>query len=214
MSVTAASPRRTCPACQRRYAGLVANDCPVCQGIGVLSLGAAALAHYEPAAVARAIDLYLENAAHQAINRLPLGERREALEVATDELRIAGVLASTDTLARAPRHTIPDAEAATVTELEAYRVTGELGRPATRAVLSSLAAPQVDDLAPHRPRNGRVPTASLNGHLAAIAVIADPIDPIGPDVAQLAETQRVDTYRARVIAAAVPQAVHKRTTHR
>lgn len=205
------APRRTCPACSRRYAGLVADECPVCQGLGVLALGAAALHHYEAPAVARAAELYLEHAAQEATRTLTLGDRRQALEAATDELRVAGVLAGPmDTYTRAPVHVSADVEATDTLERRAVDQARQLGRQPTRLVVAALAAKPVPDLAPHRPRNGNVPTASLNGHLAAVAVIADPIDPIGPDVAQLEERQRVDNYRARVIAAAVPQAAKLR----
>lgn len=206
-----AAPRRTCPACQRRYAGLVAPECPVCSGMGVLALGAAALHHHEAAAVAKAVDLYLEHASQEATRTLALGDRRQALEAATDELRVAGILAtSAETYTRPVVHTLPDAEAESVLELDADQIVRQLGRPSSSAVRASLARRPVDDLGPHRPRLGGVPTASTNGHLSALAVIADPIDPIGPDVVTYTDRHRENTYTARVLVSAVPEVVAMR----
>ncbi len=202
-----AAPRRVCPACLRRYAGLVAAECPVCQGMGILALGAAALHHHEAPAVARAVDLYLEHAAQEAQRTLSLGDQRAALEAATDELRVAGVLAtSSETYTRPLRHTSAEAEAQSVLELDADQIVRELARPANGEIRRMLVLAPVDDLEPYRPRLGGVPTASRNGHLTAVAVIADPIDPIGPDVAHLAQQDQEHTYQGRVLAGAVPRA--------
>lgn len=205
------TPRRVCPACQRRYAGLVAADCAVCQGLGVLNLGAAALAHYDAAPVARAVELYLEAHARRHRHELPLGQHRQGLESAVDELRIAGVLAAPHeggTPARAPIPT--DAASARVAELDSYRVARALGTPVTTIVVAALAAPPVDDLAQVRPRDGRAPTGSANGHRSALATAADPLDPLGDDTAVIAATRYADTHRANVIAAAVPVAANRR----
>lgn len=209
-----AIPRRLCPACQRRYAGLVAHDCPVCAGTGVLALGAAALHHYDTAAVARAVDLYLEHAAQEATTRLPLGDRRQFLEAAVDELRTAGVLASTaDAAGRPARTPSPgDAGSVRVAELEAHRVTRALGRPPTPRVAAALAArpdPALPGVTARRNR-GEVPHVSSTGHPAAVPTIADPIDPLGDDVAVLVSRRRNTDHLATVIATAVPKAARDR----
>lgn len=209
-----AQPRRVCPACARRYAGLVATDCPICRGLGVLTLGAAALHHYDTAAVARAIDIYLEHHAQTIRDQLPLGNRRAALEAATDNLRTAGILASTADAAGTPARTPTphDTASARVTEQEAYRVTRDLGAHPTTRVLAALAAPPLPpgDLPTARPRNGTIPTASTTGHQSATATIADPIDPLGPDTTTITNTRATTDYRARVIAAAIPTAANRR----
>lgn len=211
-----ALPRRLCPACARRYAGLVAHDCPVCAGRGVLTLGAAALHHYDTPAVARAVDLFLEHAAQQATHHLPLSDRRSALEAATDDLRVAGVLSSTadasGTPARAPGPT--DTASARVTELNAHRLTRDLGRPPTPRVAAALTSRPDPALTDARPRDGRPPQASAQGHRAALATIADPIDPLGPDVAVLVSTRRNTDHTATVIATAVPKAARDRRKRR
>lgn len=206
-------PRRTCPACARRYAQLVAPDCPVCQGLGVLNLGPAALAHHTPAAVSRAVELHLEGTSRRTQGELPLGQHRDALEAAVDELRLAGVLASPhDT---APTDTVPDvpetfAEVVDA-ELAGRRASRDvLGTPVTRPIVDALAADPVADVTDLRPRTGRPPTGSAGGHRSALATIADPIDPLGPDTAVIQTTRYADTHRARVIAAATPHAARRK----
>lgn len=205
-------PRRVCPACARRYAGLIESACVICQGLGVLALGAAALAHYEPAAVSRAVELYLEARAQRTQAELPLGHRPAALSAAVDELRLAGVLASTADAAGTPARTTgpPDAASARVTELDAYRAAHALGTPATPRVLNALRAPKVTDLTEARPRDGRIPTASRTGDRSALATIADPIDPLGPDTDAILAARVATGYRAKVIATAVPTVTRRR----
>lgn len=207
-----AIPRRTCPACARRYAGLVSADCPICRGLGVLPLGAAALHAFEPDAVARAVELYLEHAAQAATERLDLGDRRDALEVATDELRAAGVLASSAAGVGTPAHPSGPGGATSpgVVEVDARRLAHAAGRTLKGGEDVTLALPPLTDLQGHRYRDGRTPTASANGHRAALAVIADPIDPLGPDVAELAADRFATDHQAEVIAQATPHAAHQR----
>lgn len=209
-----AAPRRLCPACVRRYAGLVAVDCPVCHGLGVLTLGAGALHHYPTAAVARAVDLFLEHAAQEAAAGLPLGDRRAFLEAATDELRVAGVLSSTaDGSGHPARTPAPaDAAAARVTELDAHRLARDLGRPPTPRVAAAIAArpdPTLPGVRVARTR-GDVPAVSATGHPSALATICDPIDVLGPDVALLQSDRRNTDHTAAILAEATSEAAHRR----
>lgn len=206
-------PRRTCPACARRYAGLVDPECPICHGLGVLTLGAGALHHYDPPAVARSVELYLEHAAQHARATLPLAGWRFTLEAAADQLRHAGILAAHSDDAGTPAHDPRPADpaAAPVVELDAHRATRQLTHtPVTAAVLNGLAAPPLTTLTPDvRPREAP-PTASANGHRSSIAVIADPIDPLGPDTAALNVTRRGTDHRGTVIAASVNPTVRRK----
>jgi len=208
-------PRRTCPACARRYAQLVTPDCPVCQGLGVLQLGPAATAHHTPAAVSRAIELYLEDTARRTRDELPLSQHRDALAVAVDELRLAGVLASPHDGPGGHDH--PGAptglDAIRTVEQEAYRVARTvLATPVSVAAVTALAAPPTDDLTTIRPRDGHPPTGSANGHRSALATIADPLDPLGPDTATIHATRYADSHAARVLAAATPHAARRKAT--
>jgi hypothetical protein len=84
---------RTCPACQRRYAGLVDPDCVICRGAGVLRLGHAGLHKNDPAVVARAIEGYLEAYLRAVDQMLPIGNAKlEALANAVSELVHAGLI--------------------------------------------------------------------------------------------------------------------------
>lgn len=197
--------RRACPACARRYAGLIPDDCPVCDGIGILSLGNAALARHAPAAVARAVELYLEHAAHRAARDLPYAQRRAALELAVTELRTAGILATiADTGTPATPAQPDDAQARTLAEREAYAVATELNARPTTAVLNSLAASTLP-LTACRPGEHVIAIASANGHPAQLARAADPIDPLGPDLLELAADRRSTEHAGRVLAGATDE---------
>lgn len=206
-------PRRTCPACARRYAGLIAADCPVCSGLGVLTLGAAALHHHEAPAVARAVELYLEHHAGRTADTLPLGQHRPALRAAVDELRVAGVLASsadaTGERAHQPRTVVSPPR---VVELDAHRLAKQLGAATTITLLEALKAGP-GPLARARPSYLADPATwtSANGHRAHLSRVADPVDPLGPDGQELEHTRGAHTHAATVIAAAVPTVVRRRT---
>lgn len=204
--------RRTCPACSRRYAGLVEHDCPVCSGVGVMALGAAALHRHPAAAVSRSVELYLEGAARKAATALPYADRRGALELAVDELRTAGVLAGpaehgTGQPAHAPAPR--DAQARTVVELDAHALTGTLGVPVSTAVLAALAAPTIPLDEARTPRSVEA-HASAGGSRAALALAADPIDPLGPDLATLELERRTAEHAGRVLALATDDLAARR----
>lgn len=67
---------------------------PICHGLGVLTLGPAALATATPPAVARAVQLVLEDAARHALATLPQPDRPAHLTATVDELRFTGLLAT------------------------------------------------------------------------------------------------------------------------
>lgn len=199
--------RRTCPACARRFAGLVDPDCPVCDGIGVLSLGAAALANATPPAVARAVELYLEACARRARRTMPLARLREALEASVDELRTAGVLAH-NLEAGHPAHRRAADQARDVDELDALRIArGRLtairlaGVEVTDVDRAALAPTATTTLDNARPTVGAVPVLSRAGHRSQLARAADPIHPLD-NVVDLDLAHRSDAHRARVLAGA------------
>jgi len=207
------APRRTCPACQRRYAGLIDPACPVCAGLGVLTLGAAALHHHEAPAVARAVELYLEHHAAQAAGTLPLGQHRPHLEATVAELRVAGVLASTADAtgerAHQPRTLVSPPR---VVELDAHRLAKQLGATTTITLLEALRAGP-GPLARARPSYLAHPSewTSANGHRAHLARVADPVDPLGPDGQELEHTRTAHNHTATVLVTAVPSVVRRRT---
>lgn len=204
------SHRRVCPACSRRYAGLIAPDCAVCCGIGSLGLGAAALAQAEPNAVARAIELYLEHKA-RAARAHPNRDHRGLLEAAVHELRTAGVLTSLSQPDTPARHRTHGALADSLAETAAARLSATLGARPTPATHAALSPVNTIPLAQARHHGAPFPHASANGHTAALCVAADPIDPLGPDTATLAGDRDRDEHRALVLAAACAQLATRKT---
>jgi hypothetical protein len=197
--------RRTCPACARRYAGLVAEDCPVCDGVGTLGLGAAALATAEPSAVARAVELYLEGKARRANGRRPHTEHRHAVEEAVMELRSAGVLANASdrSAGRAARRHATGGLADSVAERKAVQLCLDLGETPTVETARALAPGRTVPLAQARRRGAPFPEASAAGYTAALCLATDPIDPLGPDVAALDMDRSRRDHHAAVLAGAV-----------
>ena len=156
----------------------------VCQGVGSIGLGAAALAHAEPSAVARAVELYLEGKARSA-KRLPHTQHRASIEAAMAELAAAGII--TNALDRAApqaprRRRHPEGPVAdSVAEVKAVQLALDLGAPVTGDSARALGREPVA-LGTARRRGAPFPHASAAGHTAALCVAADPIDPLGPDV--------------------------------
>jgi hypothetical protein len=204
--------RRTCPACTRRYAGLIDPDCAVCSGLGVLGLGPAALHKDEPATVARAIEIYLEARSRDAAGKLPLGEsRRDVLAAATDELRVAGVIADTLALGTPARDRpdAPEGPARRISDSEGSRLAWLHGANPSASDQANLdAAPTVygiDD----RPLAQGLPVVSSAGSPAFLAKAADPADPLG-DTRQATYGRLRTERRADVVAAAVTRLIEQR----
>lgn len=195
--------RRVCPACARRFGGLVAPSCRICQGTGVLGLGAAALAQHSAPAVARTVELYLELRA-QASGPLPQAQRPEVLEAAVLELRSAGVLAHS-LEAGAPATVDPSTP--TAAERSAYRAVHTItGTPLPTTVPAALAAPPID-VADARP-DRITATASANGHRAHLHRLADPLT-LDTEPLHAAAQQQTDRHAARVLAHATDRLARK-----
>ena len=206
--------RRTCPACQRRYAGLVDPACAVCGGFGVLHLGAAALHDADPPVVARAIGLYLEGKARAAHDTYPIGPGRTvALADAVTDLRLAGILTPVPP-GRPPEFAEPTPDtlypATRAADAEAYALARAAGAHLTPATAANLDAEPILYGTEDRPlATGLLPTVSAAGSPSCIARTADPKDALG--------STRADTYarlvcdrKATVMAGAVDRTVTMR----
>lgn len=202
--------RRTCPVCPRRYAGLVDADCPVCQGVGVLALGAAALYRADAAAVARAVEFYLEAATREAAGQYPPGElRRDCLALAADRLRVAGLIGDPIGVADPEdHHDDTEGPARRIADYEAARLVAEVGgevRPQDRA---NLDAEQVLYGPDDRPRAaGLLPRVSADGWPSQAAMAADPVDALGPSTRAQVYARQTKDRAATVLVAAVDRAV-------
>lgn len=58
---------KICPSCSRRFAGLVDPDCIICQGRGLLLLGAAAVEQHGAEQVSLAVEIVLEKLARHSL---------------------------------------------------------------------------------------------------------------------------------------------------
>lgn len=206
--------RRTCPACQRRYAGLVDPDCPICEGVGVVALHPVALYRSDPVVVARAIELYLESTSREAARVLPPGElRRDAVAVGAARLRAARVIGEPLGVADNSDRT-PEPEGAAerrIVDWEAARLAVENGatmRPSDAANLDADRVSYGPDDRPHA--SGLLPSVSAGGHPSALAKAADPRDALGPDTRALVYAEHATDRSARVVASAVDQAAAAR----
>lgn len=192
---------RLCPACLTRKARLVAPDCPVCGGAGVLRLGSAALSLHDPDVVSRAAAIVLEAVSRRA---------EEISEPGTDlvpAVRAAvGVLVESGILAGPEGHLLPPSPGG--------------GRSTSPASLAAAASPvpvlPIDWVlteAPNfhygpgdRPGARGLPVLSEDGNPSHLARIVDPAVP-GASTAAAAQARALSTRRAGILAAAAPHTV-------
>jgi hypothetical protein len=202
MSVT-----RCCPACARRHAQLINANCPVCDGYGTITLGAAALSMHEPATVGIAVEIAVEAAARTIDTTLTLSDNRvDPLRLVMETLADAGIIA-TPTAGRSraltPRrhlHAVPENAVSSVELATTYMPSVE----ARDAVLA--AAPAYLYQEHERPNARGLPVLSANGHPSHTARIADPMTP-GNDTADTFRQRRAQRRSAVVLVEAAPKVV-------
>lgn len=186
--------RRVCPACQRRWAGLVADDCPICAGTGTLDLGRAAVQTKSAEAASLAAELILETTARQDLaatstqHAPPIDVARRHLTEAVDKMRRAGLLARTPepspTTVRGPFNRDQ-------AERRALAISG-----AARSDLYLLHRPALELQPDDRPlAAGGIPGFSAAGYVAHHVRVADPRYPFGPSTRDV-WTGRYATHRA------------------
>lgn len=216
--------RRICPACTHRKNQLVEADCIVCQGRGVLHLGAGALTLYTADVVAEAVLLALEAKAREADMTLTLSDDRTAgIREAISMLEEAGVLAPAD----APLHLTPPPAP------PVYRRTrkrDEAGRFAPEFDPSELAEQFVqselfpmDAVLAHagrfeyeeedRPNARGLPVLSANGHPSHLARVADPMEP-GNDTRADFRRRQSEHRHAVALMEAAPEVIRIRNNRR
>ncbi|QPK40212.1 hypothetical protein SEA_JINKIES_81 [Arthrobacter phage Jinkies] len=202
MSIT-----RCCPACAKRHAQLVNANCPVCQGYGTITLGAAALSMHEPATVGIAVEIAVEAAARTIDTKLTLSDNRvDPLRLVMDTLTDAGIIGAPTagkSKALTPRrhlHAVPDNAVSSV-ELAAEYIPSVEPRDAV------LAAADPYVYAEHERPNARgLPVLSANGHPSHTARIADPMTP-GNDTAQTYRDRKAQARSAEILVEAAPKVV-------
>lgn len=201
--------RRTCPACPRRYAGLVDVDCVVCDGVGVIALHPVALHRQDAAVVSRAVELYLEAAAREDANRLPLGDpRKTALAAAVARLRAARIIEAPLGVSEREQAHAPEGPERRIADSEAARVVSQLGGSVRPSDAANLDAAPVTYGIHDRPRaSGLLPRVSAGGSPSAMAKAADPTDALGPDTRAEVYARMSLDRQAAVLAAAVDRVV-------
>lgn len=201
--------RQLCPACSYRENHLIDTDCIVCDGIGILYLGDAALTCYPAEIVAQAVTITLEAAARLGDTAGTLSDDRQAkLREALTRLRTAGIL---------------DAETTTLSRAMASK-TGT-GRPAVALASEIIQDPIIglDELLPQaqrfhydeqdKPGRRGTPLLSADGHPSHLARVCDPRDPTmetGEDVRR----RRRKTRQATVLSHAAHELTNTQSDQR
>lgn len=197
---------RCCPACSTRHAQLISSNCPVCQGYGTITLGAAALSMHEPATVSIAVAIAVEAGARQIDTQLTLSDNRvDPLRLVMDTLTDAGIIdqptAGRSLNRRRHLRSVPD-NAVTSRDLAAEYV------PSVEPIDDTLAHAPAYQYAEHERPNARgLPVLSANGHPSHTARIADPMTP-GNDTAHTHRQRRAQTRSATILVAAAPNVVN------
>lgn len=195
-----------CPACTRTRYQVVAPDCPICAGKGLLRLGLPALTLYPPETVAAAATMALEALARRIAESTDLSaDRKRLLNAELAKLHAAGII-ELDSPPPLPARPVPKAlEPSELAELAA-------GEQLTLFDIR-VCAPGVEPYeykASDRPRARGLPVLSASGHPSAVAMICDPADPLGDTIADVNARQQTDR-RARVLRDAARQAASMRT---
>lgn len=82
-----------CPGCTTRPGGVVTNDCPICEGAGLVTLGRKALVYDTPAVVALAIQYALTAASDIALTVTDhIDAHRQALPAVLARMVDMGIL--------------------------------------------------------------------------------------------------------------------------
>lgn len=190
---------RVCPACQRRWSGLVDPDCPVCSGSGRLLLGAASLARHGAEVTSRAVEYALEAAARMSLASpiLDVEGGRRALTDTVAQLRASGVLAREGGTgpARGRVQTTKAVHAAAARQTPGY-ASGDAAR---------LDTPALDWAPDDRPMSGGgQPGFSLAFHLCSLSRVADRFDPMATSVRDLTSGRYVSGKVAERVARTLP----------
>jgi hypothetical protein len=198
---------RCCPSCSRRHAQLISSNCPVCQGYGTVTLGAAALSMHEPATVSTAVEIAIEAGARTIDTRLTLSDDRiDPLRLVMETLADAGIIATPTagrTKALTPRrrlHLVPD------NAVSSLDLAAEYVPTVTPRDHALTAAPAYAYQEHERPNARGLPVLSANGHPSHTARITDPMTP-GNDTAETHRQRRTQRRAAVILVEAAPKVV-------
>jgi len=194
---------RCCPACAKRHAQLISLNCPVCDGYGTITLGAAALSMHEPATVSKAVEIAVEAAARTIDTTLTLSDDRTTpLRAAVTMLARAGIV---DAPARRTSHK-PRPLHLVVDDAPAVDLAAETVPTVTPRDAVLTLAPAYEYSQHERPNARGLPVMSAAGHPSHTARIADPMTP-GNDTAATAAERRQQARAAGILVEAAPKVV-------
>lgn len=186
---------RTCPACTLRPAAIIAPDCAVCGGHGVLELGERATREYDGPTVSAAIALALENVA-RTIDTRPDARNvdpRPAITKVLTQLQRAGIL----TPPKAPAPVTSEATGTKRTNAVAL-VHHATGRNVDHTDQLMIRAHPYPYSFRDRPGARGLPLMSANFHPSSLARILDPF-PFENDTMTEVATRQKRRYDARAI---------------
>lgn len=197
--------KRLCPACAIRRGQLIAPDCPICHGQGLLTLGPAALSICAPEIVAVAVTLAVESAARETDQKSTLSDDRVLpLSKVVELLERAGLLASK----RSPTHSFHATPGSP--ETMAYSVTG-IEPIKLDQILSEAPAFRYRET--DRPNARGLPVLSAEGFPSHLARIVDPA-PAGAETRDAVRARNTREVKARVLLAAAPEALEIKNKRR
>lgn len=196
---------RICPACSKRHGELVAQNCPVCAGTGVVILGAAALSLHEPAVVSQAVALAIEAEARQIEAETTLTHDRVGSLKAKLSLLVNSGLVSDRTSPRQKKtrhlHVVPDLPSTDASPAVVARTFAETAVEPIDETLTK-AAPYIYQMG-ERPNVRGLPSLSAAGYPSSTARIVDPM-PVGTDTGAFALQRAAQARAARVLVEAAP----------
>lgn len=185
--------KRICPACLTRRARLVAENCPVCRGAGVIALGGDAVSEHGAETVSRAVSIALEAVAREVDKP---GEDRAA---AVARIRGAGRALAAAGLTGWSRGRRPKTSAPTgaTPATLAHHALGVTVQPQDWILPE---APSYRYGASERPGARGLPVLSDDGHPSHLARVCDPADPIDTTTTQDVYRRASEHRRAVILA--------------
>lgn len=215
--------RIVCPACARRTAEIITQDCAVCAGEGVLHLHPAAVELYTVEVVAEAVRIALEAQARVIDDGTLLSAPQADLladkvaDLVTGRLiyfpepaitAATPVLAPVVSIRRSRRKLAPAPDQPLLTEwLTPVELAAEHGATPLDAAL--IAAAPIEYGMEDRPLMRGLPVVSANGHPSSLARITDPVDQLQSTRSVVAST-KTRARQATVLVTALPKAVKRR----
>lgn len=190
--------KRLCPACSARLGQLIDNDCIICEGTGLITMGPAALAVCPPLTIAVAITLALESSARVIDGKTTLSDNRIApLRKVVELLAKAGLITRTGQ----PHHSFSSPE-----ETPALIAKSVTGIPPLNMDATLSTAPTYRYTENDRPNARGLPVLSKNGHPSALARLVDPATPGGQTRLEVRERNAVE-LKAKILLTAADNAI-------